>query len=294
MLVLQTFDGLLGFSDGMKHQFEPVEPHLDLFHKPGDTEKVSSVAAGSNHLLVLTTHGNVYTWGSGEVGQLGRKVIERRKIHGTVPEKIALGNRSRRAVLVGAGGCSSFAVDESGEVWGWGLNSQGQIGLPTEAGTPEVPRPTKIESLSPQTLGGDKVVQIAGGSHHTLFLTSSGKVYATGRSDGGQLGLPDDHPALKNRDDASNDHIEEPTLVPFPDDDDPIVEVAAGIHNNLAVSQDGALYTWGQGPQGELGVPDVEVKTPRVIVRREGGAWAAVHVSCGGQHTLGLFRKKTN
>ncbi|KAH8804065.1 regulator of chromosome condensation 1/beta-lactamase-inhibitor protein II [Flagelloscypha sp. PMI_526] len=299
----RTFDGQVSFSDGIKHQFHPIEPPLDLFHKPGDTEKVSSVATGSNHLLILTTHGNVYIWGSGEVGQLGRKVIERRHIRNdpekitqgkirTVPEKITLGNRSRRAVLVGAGGCSSFAVDEGGDVWGWGLNSLGQIGLPTKAGTFEVPRPTKIESLAQQALGGDKVVQIAGGSHHTLFLTSSGKVYATGRSDGGQLGLPDDHPALRNRDDANSDHIEEPTLVPFPDDDDPIVEISAGTHNNLAISQAGTLYTWGQGLQGELGVPKVElIGLPRAIIRREEGGWTPVHVSCGGQHTLGLFRK---
>lgn len=60
----------------------------------------------------------------------------------------------------------------------------------------------------------------------------------------------------------------------------------------MAVSEGGALYVWGQGTQGELGVADEEVKTPRVIVRREGGSWAAVQVACGGQHTLGLFRSK--
>lgn len=236
----------------------------------------------------------MYSWGSGEVGQLGRRVLERRKIHGTVPEKVTLGGtRGRRAVVVGAGSCSSFAIDEDGAVWAWGLNSMGQLGMQSIAGTPEVTHPTKIDSLSPEALNGDRVVQIAGGSHHTLFRTSSGKVYAAGRSDGGQLGLEDDHPAFQDRSDAGSDRVEEPTLITFPEDDDPIVEVSAGIHNNLAVSQEGALYCWGQGPQGELGVPDVEVKTPRMIVRREGGTWAAVHVSCGGQHTLGLFRKKT-
>jgi regulator of chromosome condensation len=71
-------------------------PILELNHKPGDTEMVSSIASGGNHLLVLTTHGNVYSWGAGDQSQLGRRFIARRKIHGTVPEKITLGTRGRK------------------------------------------------------------------------------------------------------------------------------------------------------------------------------------------------------
>lgn len=274
----------------MKHQFLPVSI-LELSHKPGDTEKVSSIASGANHLLVLTTHGNIYSWGASEQCQLGRKVLERRKIHGTVPEKVVLGTRSRKAVAVGAGIYHSFAVDDNGDVWGWGLNSMGQTGTGfDDSDEPLVQLPTKVIGLSKADLGDDKVVQIAGGEHHTLFLTAAGKVYACGRSNAGQLGLADDHPAFKDR--PYPDFVAEPVEVEFPEDDDPIAYISVGLHNNMAVSKDGALYCWGQGTQSELGVPDVEVKTPRMIVRREGGSWSAVKVACGGQHTLGLFRKK--
>lgn len=280
----------MGFSNGLKHQFIPV-PILELRDKPGDTEKVTSIAAGGNHLLVLTTHGNIYTWGAGEQAQLGRKVLERRKIHGTVPEKVTLGNRSRKAVRIGAGSFHSFAVDDVGDVWAWGLNSMGQTGTGYETSDDAVVQlPQKVMRLSKEELGGDEVVQIDGGNHHTLFLTSSGKVYACGRSNAGQLGLADDDLAFKDRLDP--DFVTEPVLVTFPDANDPIVQISSGPHNNMAVTQGGALYCWGQGTQGELGVPDVEVKTPRIIVRKEGGGWAAVSASCGGQHTLGLFRKK--
>ncbi|GLB34025.1 putative RCC1 domain-containing protein [Lyophyllum shimeji] len=283
-------EGSLGFSSGLKHQFLPV-PILDLPHRPGDVEKVSSIAAGSNHLLVLTTHGNIFTWGAGEQAQLGRKVLERRKIHGTVPEKITLGIRGRKAVAIGSGAFHSFAVDEKGDVWGWGLNSMGQTGTGyTSSADSIVQLPQKVKRLSKDELGGVTVVQIVGGAHHTLFLTSSGQVYACGRSNAGQLGLADDDEAFKDRFDP--EFLPEPVLVTFPDAEDPIVHVSAGPHNNMAVTKGGALYCWGQGTQGELGVPDEEVRTPRIIVRKEGGAWTAVSASCGGQHTLGLFRKK--
>ena len=248
--------------------------------------------AGNNHLVVLTTHGHIYTWGAGEQGQLGRKVLERRKIHGTTPERIVLGTRSRKAVTVGAGNYTSFAVDDKGDVWAWGLNNMGQTG--TGFDESEVQLPKKVVGLSKEDLGGDDtVVQIAGGEHHTIFLTGKGKVYACGRSNGGQLGIPEDDPVLVARDEEHKDMLNTPHLVPFPDGDDPVVQISAGIHNNLAVTEGGALLTWGTGPQSELGAGDEsELKTPKVIVRKEGGAWSALQGSCGGQHTVALLRKK--
>jgi regulator of chromosome condensation len=243
-------EGSLGFADGRKHQFEPTT----IMKFDDRSERVSSLATGTNHLVVLTTTGNIYTWGAGEQSQLGRKVLERRKIHGTVPEKVTLGTRSRKAVHVGAGTYHSFAVSESGDVWAWGLNSMGQLGtgFETEDDT-IVQMPTPIPALSKEALGGDAVVQIAGGEHHSLFLTSSGKVYACGRSNAGQLGLADDDVAFKDR--PFPDFLAQPALVTFPDADDPVVQIAAGSHNNMAVTKDGALYCWGQGTQGELGKP---------------------------------------
>ncbi|KAF8640064.1 hypothetical protein AX17_001305 [Amanita inopinata Kibby_2008] len=284
-------EGSLGFSSGLKHQFKPVSI-LELSHKPGDVEKVSSIAAGNNHLVVLTTHGNIYTWGAGEQAQLGRKVLERRKIHGTIPEKVTLGHRGRKAVVVGAGAFHSFAVDDDGNVWGWGLNSMGQTG--TGYSSPEdavVQLPKKVKHLDKEELDDDdRVVQIVGGEHHTLFRTLKGKVYATGRSNCGQLGLLDDDPAFADR--TEPDFIPEPVLVEFPDPTDPVTHISTGPHCNMAATQGGALYCWGQGLQGELGIADEEVKTPRLLVRKEGGKWFAASVSCGGQHTLGLFRRK--
>ena len=269
-------------------------PTLELNHKPGDTEKVSSIASGGNHLLVLTTHGNVYSWGAGDQSQLGRRVIARRKIHGTIPEKITLGTRARKAVIIGAGAYHSFAVDDAGDIWGWGLNSMGQIGTGYKSSEDSVVQlPKKVQRLSKKELDGDVVVQIDGGSHHSVFLLASGKVYACGRFNGGQLGLADDDVAFNDRSDPESEFLAEPALVTFPDPDDPIIQISCGAHNNTAVTSSGALYCWGQGVQSELGLGDEEeARTPRVVVRKEGGSWFAAAAVCGGQHTIGLFRKK--
>ncbi|KAG6848913.1 hypothetical protein H0H93_012850 [Arthromyces matolae] len=286
-------DGVSVFSREFKCQFNPTAI-LSLPQKSGDNEKVSAVAAGANHFLVLTTHGNVLTWGVGENAQLGR-VLEYDKISDiidVIPRKIRLGTRTRKAVKIGAGSMHSFAIDERGNVWGWGLNTMGQTGTGYDSCNDKVVLlPKQVKRLNQRELRGDTVIQIDGGEHHSLFLTNNGKVYACGRCNVGQLGLSDDDIAFKDL--KKPEFIPEPTLVTFPDMEDPIFQVSCGPHNNLAVTRGGALYSWGQGVQGELGVPDVEVRTPRIIVRKE-GPWAAVSVSCGGQHTLGLFRKKSS
>lgn len=195
---------------------------------------------------------------------------------------------------MGAGNYNSFAVDDKGNVWGWGLNSMGQTGtgFEDEEEDAQVPQPERVVGLSKEELGGATVVQIVGGEHHTLFLTSDGRVFACGRSNGGQLGLPNNHAAFKEP--AHAGMVAVPTLVPFPDNDDPVIHISAGTHNNMAVTTSGALYAWGEGNQGELGIgEEMEATTPTVIVRREGGSWKAVAVACGGQHTLGLFKKKS-
>ncbi|KAJ3508659.1 hypothetical protein NLJ89_g5638 [Agrocybe chaxingu] len=168
----------------------------------------------------------------------------------------------------------------------------GQTGTGYESSEDSVVQlPKKVRRLSKEELGGDVVVQIVGGAHHTVFLTASGKVYACGRSNNGQLGLADDDEAFKDRIDP--DFIGEPALVTFPDTDDPVTQISCGSHNTSVVTRGGALYSWGQGVQSELGLGDEEeVRTPRVVVRKEGGAWFASAVACGGQHTIGLFRKK--
>jgi regulator of chromosome condensation len=67
----------------------------------GGIEKVSSIAAGDNHILALTTEGNLYSWGSGEQDQLGRRILARHKIGGTVPEKVLIGKRGKSRSALG-------------------------------------------------------------------------------------------------------------------------------------------------------------------------------------------------
>ncbi|BGP01920.1 Guanine nucleotide exchange factor SRM1 [Rhodotorula toruloides] len=193
-------EGLLGFdgsAGSSKTQLVPTAL------RNLDKHTIVQIATGDDHFLALTSTGMVFACGNGEQHQLGRKIIQRHKEHGLTPERLALKN----IVLVGSGSYHSFAVDQKGEVYAWGLNSYHQTGVSDEDGgyADVIQTPTLVASLSPSKHDGARVVQIAGGVHHSLFLFSNGEVWACGRSDGHEVGLPDDHAEMV----ASNERKQE-------------------------------------------------------------------------------------
>ncbi|GAA5823288.1 hypothetical protein JCM10212_006470 [Sporobolomyces blumeae] len=196
----RSAEGLLGFdgsSSSGKTQLHPTSL------KNLDKHTVVQIACGDDHFLALTSKGQVFACGNGEQNQLGRKIVQRHKTHGLTPERLALKN----IVLVGSGSYHSFAVDESGRVFAWGSNSFHQTGVSDEDGgyADVISSPTVVEALNPDKHDGARVVQIAGGAHHSLFLFSNGEVWVVGRSDGHEVGLADDHPEMK----ASEERKEE-------------------------------------------------------------------------------------
>ncbi|MBW0511775.1 hypothetical protein O181_051490, partial [Austropuccinia psidii MF-1] len=185
-------DGLLGFDGKVGtaiKQFVPTRVS-NLADYP-----VSQVVCGYDHVLALTTDGHVYSWGNGQQQQLGRKIIERRKKNGLAPERLSL----KRIVLIGSGGSHSFAVDENGTVYGWGLNTRGQLGVSSEEACWQdeiVSVPTPVQAMSPSKHDGARVVAIEGGDFHSLFLLSNGEVWGVGNYENGEIGLAKSRPEI--------------------------------------------------------------------------------------------------
>jgi regulator of chromosome condensation len=171
------------------------------------------------------------------------------------------------------------------------MNSRGETGLGLTAKAIE--QPTRVLSLSPVAIG-DRVVKIVCGDHHSLFLTASGRVFACGECNDGQLGIPSDHAAFKGKTPFAVGALWQPVLVKFPDElgDDPITHVTAGPRYNMAITRDGMLLSWGFAQQGELGLSESELAVTPQLVNRIGGPWAARKVSCGGHHAVALFQQR--
>lgn len=150
-----------------------------------------------------------------------------------------------------------------------------------------VPLPKSSEVVQPkrvETLLNECVIQVCASKYHSVAATSDGNVYSWGHGRGGRLG---------HGDEASQP---EPMRIPKfgPNTRIHISCIANGENHTIAVSSDGAVYSWGADRYGQLGLGGSShdgtriVLSPRRIesLRREYVVLIAagdVHSLCGTQ-----------
>ncbi|KAJ2711076.1 hypothetical protein H4R19_003427 [Coemansia spiralis] len=274
----RSAEGIMGFSASVLVQDRPVV--INAFREP-----IVDVCAGVDHALALSVSGKVYAWGYGQQGQLGRLVMERRRLHGLTPERLRLHDVEH----IGCGSYHSFAVTRDGTVYAWGLNNFRQLGLAdSEGGTLDiVHEPTVVSALK-----DTKIARIAGGEHHSLALAADGRLFSFGRSDSHQTGLPFatlPTDAVPNGDASEHKKaISAPTLI---GDLPPIADFACGSNHNIALTTDGRAYTWGYGEMLQLGNGEEEdVQLPMLLQGQKLDGKCVLKVAAGGQHSVVLAK----
>jgi len=146
--------GQLGLGDTEERR-TPVELPLPF--------KVKAIAAGDHHTLILDNHGTVYTFGRNDRGQLGIGKIDEEP-H---PKPYALPDIRAKAVF--AGTHQSFFIDSDNNVWAFGNDRDGQLGLGIGG---YVHTPTQIHNF--------KAKYISSGGAHTLFIDLEDSIWVTG------------------------------------------------------------------------------------------------------------------
>uniref|UniRef100_A0AAQ4RKY3 RCC1 and BTB domain containing protein 2 n=1 Tax=Gasterosteus aculeatus aculeatus TaxID=481459 RepID=A0AAQ4RKY3_GASAC len=185
-------------------------------------KRVTEVACGSHHNIALTTDGEVFAWGYNNSGQVGSGST----VNQPTPRRVSSCLQNKVVVNIACGQLCSMAVLDNGEIYGWGYNCNGQLGLGNNGNQQT---PCRIAALQ-----GINIVQVACGYAHTLALTDEGMVYAWGANSYGQLGTGN----------KSNQAL--PTLINT--DKERMVEVAAchTSHTSAAKTQSGQVLMWGQ------------------------------------------------
>ncbi|XP_074073224.1 RCC1 and BTB domain-containing protein 2 [Macrotis lagotis] len=184
--------------------------------------KVIEVACGSHHSLVLTSDGEVFAWGYNNSGQVGSGSTANQPI----PRKVTGCLQNKITTTIACGQMCSMAVVESGEVYVWGYNGNGQLGLGSSGNQPI---PCRIAALQ-----GIRVHKVVCGYAHTLVLTDEGHLYAWGANSYGQLG--------------TGNKSNQPYPTPVSVEKDRVIEIAAchSAHTSAAKTQNGHIYMWGQ------------------------------------------------
>lgn len=87
--------------------------------------KAQQVSAGSDHTVIIDMNNNVLVFGNNEYGQLGIGDIEDENSS----VLITIGNLLGKARQVSAGETHTALIDLENNVWVWGDNAEGQLGL---------------------------------------------------------------------------------------------------------------------------------------------------------------------
>uniref|UniRef100_A0A0N5AEV3 Kinetochore-associated protein 1 n=1 Tax=Syphacia muris TaxID=451379 RepID=A0A0N5AEV3_9BILA len=186
--------------------------------------RVCSVSCGTEHVLIMTFRGQMYSFGKNRFGQCGVGHCNEVKDSTLIPTCFGVVRSFK------AGHYHSALVNTDGKVytWGWGIHGQlGHIGIDR---TFDVLSPKLVKTIK------EPVISVACGYAHTVFLTESGTVLTCGNGSYGQLG---------------SGKVERKRFVPCVVGGfmEPVKLISSKYFHVLALTESQKLYQWGASPQ---------------------------------------------
>lgn len=207
--------GQLGLGHWGTNQRAPDRPvRLPRIDPPPAVPRlVKKVACGGRHTVVLSTSGELWSFGANEHGQLGMGISQPKTTRAvgmhasttssyTTPQRVRGSTSMLRTGVrdIACGDSFSMLVDGDGAVWGWGDNRRGQLGHPTlsrqahareDGAMNQALMPTRLDGSAPGPSGGQlpAVHTLAAGHSHCVAITQEGGLWSWGWNEYGQLGL---------------------------------------------------------------------------------------------------------
>jgi Regulator of chromosome condensation (RCC1) repeat len=199
---------------------------------PGLTGVVM-VAAGFDHALALKKNGTVNAWGDDTDDELGIPTPSNDCSCAAAPIKVR--GLPQNVTAVAAGDGFSLALTKLGQLWAWGANDEGQLGLGSSVQTQS--KPKRVRSLH-------GILAVSAGENHVLARDATGVVWSWGANENGELGNGIDCGYRLCFDTSPHKVRGLP----------PVQEIAAGGSNSAAIDAAGNLFTWGDNQDGQLGI----------------------------------------
>lgn len=242
--ILATTDGVWSIGNNAygqcgRHIIEQENySYKAIYHRISELDglDIKQVECGQDTSIFLTKDGVVHTCGWGADGQTGRGTYDNVSKVGPVVGDIT----GENIVKVSCRADCALAVNDAGEVFGWGNSEYHQLNSITSEMQIHSARRLKL----PSHIG--RVVDVAAAGTMCLILNENGDVFSWGY---GPIGRGPDVSYCK-----------EPTLIPRTlfgcNQLSPSVKVSSvhcGLNMLGAVNSLGSLYTWGKNPGGCLG-----------------------------------------
>eukprot|EP00927_Polykrikos_kofoidii_P008102 TRINITY_DN13352_c0_g1_i1.p1 TRINITY_DN13352_c0_g1~~TRINITY_DN13352_c0_g1_i1.p1 ORF type:complete len:572 (-),score=92.99 TRINITY_DN13352_c0_g1_i1:179-1825(-) len=252
--------------------------------------KLTKVQAGEQHMGALSKEGKLYTWGYNDFGQLGWGLHGEGRVGQQRPNQVKGVMENEEVIDFACGGGHTVAITKSCRIFGWGANTNGQLGhaLKQCFGEPvEIPL-------------GDPIAKVRAGWQCTAYITESarpiicGGVRAEGPSiqdcqggEGADAGAAASgggpQAAAGVMDMVSTTGIEVMTEV--------VTEAAVAEAHGLLVCYDGSLRGWGYNRQKQaIGDESDDTFVKPQPVQDMPTGFRGHSVACGGASSYAILK----
>ena len=209
-----------------------------VHHIEGLASNLKQIECGQDHSFFLTDTGELYACGWGADGQtgLGHMNSEHR------PTRVKGDIEGTRIVKVSSCADTTLALDDLGNVFGWGNAEYSQFKVLANEDCEQFVSPRHLEMVN--TPG--KIIDIAAGGTICAVLTDRGQLFVWG------FGILGKGPGVNQS--------SYPTLIPESlfgmnpyNPDVKVVKIFAGLSQLSAITNRGDLYSWGRNRGFSLG-----------------------------------------
>mmetsp|Transcript_68764 Transcript_68764/g.76940 ORF Transcript_68764/g.76940 Transcript_68764/m.76940 type:complete len:684 (-) Transcript_68764:7-2058(-) len=253
-----------------------------------EDECLSNISLGSRHSLAVTEDGEVFSFGLGHFGVLGRSFTP----YDHEPAAALVGMDAdldlplnfvplqQHNEHTGING----AIDprnESNEDTNGGQDDNNVDNLLAHLDLLSIALEDSSDQCIPQlidSLEGVKIVGASAGHRHSILLDDIGCLYSCGSGVTGCLGHGD-----------NQSHMIPMKIKALSDSNIKIIQMSAGVDMSMAVTTTGDVYAWGKADGGRLGlgIEQARISVPtKVPIGPKGKPTKAVDVECGYVHSV--------
>lgn len=206
----------------------------------GNKKTFCDVSLGSDHSVGIDKYGRIWSWGYNSNGQLGDNTVTSRST------PIQISGTTKTFCNIDSNSSFNLAIDKYGQIWSWGDNGNGQLGVNSI-----------VSKRTPISICGinKTFCNISTGTSHSLAIDKYGQAWGWGKNYGGALG--------------NNSDVYRSTPVSVCGVKKTFCKISGGFDYTLALDHNGKVWGWGYNANGVLGIAggryDLNFCTPIAI-----------------------------
>ena len=223
-----NFRGALGISKtekNLKRTFTPQKVNLP---------RISQISCGKSFTLCVSEDQVLYSFGDNSFGQLGLGTNQKQYNEPQIIDTFI------GIEFIQCGSYHSICKMENNDIYAWGCNSNGQIGIGSLT--------TKESSIIPCFDWPGDVIDIKCGRYHTLVLTSNQNVFSCGNNEYGQVGRDSDK--------------QNSTILQKIEELSEIIRIECGEYHSMCIDIYNNFYIFGSNEYNQLGFNNKQISKP--------------------------------